>query len=99
MSIDRKTSIYGLKACELRLLKNTYQLSIAMCSHILLTCLWVRVYIVVIVAELGFILQYDTVQAPGDTLVHYLSLAGKLDKITSNSNSIFAGSAGFLFSG
>ena len=41
VSIDRKTSIYGLEACELCFLKNMYQLSIAMRSNILLTCLWV----------------------------------------------------------
>ena len=29
----------------------------------------VQAYIIVIVAELGFIIQYDTVQAPCDTLV------------------------------
>ena len=39
LSIDRKTIIYGLEACESRFVKKAYQLSIAMRSHILLTCL------------------------------------------------------------
>ena len=39
MSIDRKTTVYRLEACESRFLKNMYQMSIATCSRILLTCL------------------------------------------------------------
>ena len=39
VSIDRKTTVYGLGACESHFLKNAYQLSIATRSHILLTCL------------------------------------------------------------
>ena len=50
-------------------LDHSVQLFIAMCSRISLTCLWVRAYIVFIVAEPGFIIQYDTVQASCNTLV------------------------------
>ena len=39
VSIDRKTTVYGLEACELCVLKNMYQLSIATSSRISLTCL------------------------------------------------------------
>ena len=39
MSIDRKTTVYRLEACESRFLKNMYQMSIATRSRILLTCL------------------------------------------------------------
>ena len=38
MSVDGKTTVYGLEACESHFLKNTYQLSIAMHSHTLLVC-------------------------------------------------------------
>ena len=54
----------------------TYQLSMATRSHISLTCLWVWAYIVIIVAEQGFILHYDTFQVPCDTC-NNLSFAGK----------------------
>ena len=66
VSMDRKTTVYGVKS---HFLKNAYKLSIATRSRISLACLWVQAYIVVIKAELGFIIQYDTVQASCDTLV------------------------------
>ena len=40
------------------------KLSIAMCSHISLTCLWVQAYSIYIVAQLGFIIQYDKRKHP-----------------------------------
>ena len=39
VSIDRKTTMYRLKACEIAFLKMPTKLFIAMCSHISLTCL------------------------------------------------------------
>ena len=39
VSVDRNTTVYGLEACESCFLKKAYQLSIAMHSCILLTCL------------------------------------------------------------
>ena len=39
VSIDRKTTLYRLKACEIAFLKMPTKLFIAMCSHISLTCL------------------------------------------------------------
>ena len=72
LSIDRKTMIYRLKAYEIE--KTLTQLSVAMCSCVSLTCLWVQAYIMFIVAEPGFIIQYDTVQAPCNM---WPSLAGK----------------------
>ena len=78
--------------------KTHAKLSIATCSHILLTCLSVVLFIV---AELGFIIQYDTVQAPVASWCNNLCLAGKQlgwDKIPSNSNSVFARSDRFLLS-
>ena len=50
-------------------LKNAYQLSIATCSRISLTCLLVQAYIVVVVAETGFIIQHDTVQSDVDVII------------------------------
>ena len=69
VSIDRKTTVYRLEASEITFFEKQYKLSIVTCSRISLTCLSVRAYIGFIVAEPGFIIQYDTVQAPCNTLV------------------------------
>ena len=75
--VYRKTTVYGLEAGKTAFFENTYKLSIAMRSRISWACLWVWAYIVIIVAEPGFIIQDDRVQAPCDTLCNNLSLAGK----------------------
>ena len=38
LSVDRKTTVYRLKACEIAFLKTPTKLFIAMCSRMSLTC-------------------------------------------------------------
>ena len=57
------------KLVKSHFLKMRTKLSIAMCCHISLTCLWVSAYIIFIIGEPGFIIQYDIMQAPCNTLV------------------------------
>ena len=70
--IDRKTTIYRLEACEIAFFENT---ALAVHSSTLLYFADLPVssslYSIFIVhaAQLGFIIQYDTVQAPCSTLV------------------------------
>ena len=75
--------------------RNVYQLSIAMRSHIFLTCLWVQAYIFVIVAELGFIWYSPSPLWHAGVIIWEMTLT---DKIASNSNSKFAGSSRFSLS-
>ena len=56
VSRDRKT-VYRLEAGKITFLQNAYKLSIATHSRISQACLWVRAYIVVIVAEPGFMIR------------------------------------------
>ena len=69
LSIDKKETVYKLEACEIAFFANRALAVHSTCSRILLTCLWVQAYSVFIVAQLGFIIQYDTVQAPCNTMV------------------------------
>ena len=68
---------YRLEAGKITFFAKCVQAVHSNAFPISLACLWIRAYIVFIVAEPGFIIQHDTVQAPCDTLSNNLSLAGK----------------------
>lgn len=81
VSVNRKTTVYRLKVCEIvfffLFLRNAYQAVHSNTFHISLTCLWVQAYSIFIVAEPCFIIEYDTVQAPCNRLVQWSELSWK----------------------
>ena len=101
VSVDRKTGVYKSGSWWNRVFWKTYtKLSVVTHSHFSLTCLWIRAYIIII-AEPDFIIHYYTVWAPvahvGVTIWVY-TCSWKTtcpDRIASNSNSVFLGSARF----
>ena len=78
VSRDRKTTVYGLEASKSHFLKNAYKLSIATRSRVSLSLSLYHLYS----SEPVFIIQYDTVQAPVDTLSDNLSLVAVWIKLS-----------------
>ena len=69
VSMDRKTTVYGLEAGKIAFFEKHVQAVHSNAFPYFTDLPWVQAYIIIIVAEPGFRIQYDTVQAPCDTLV------------------------------
>ena len=69
VSIDRKTTVYRLEAGEIVFFGNAYHDVHSNVFPYFADLPVIQAYIVFIVAEPGFIIQYDTMQASCNTLV------------------------------